>query len=504
MKKLLLLFTAVTLSFISQAQYESRSIVFGEDATEFHNPVEVNKGVSAPVTHPLGFLNSNYSNPGAKKTSVGAPRWYSYYYTVDQLLGGTFTGSSSLYIQIPIWNDSAVTQLYYDGTRYYYGAINFCGIGQVIDPIHFQSYRDTDLLNAMYGLTSGAGQLLQVTDTSEYRVDSVRLQAGYIRISSKDSVVDTLILSVAPCNHAYVYGMTEWPMVSNIDLGTDTALVGFAPIAVDSDMRAANTEVPAYPEKKWKVLLHKSDGDTLFSVGGVPGYDSIKTFTYAVPGSGVKIPAGYDFVITATFKSGEPAVNIRPGIDSFNEYNHWMPVSGYEYARPGGGYMTYWYNQYNDQNSSNMLFPKKTSYYEPTIYVQAHNTNKNFDYQYHNIQAFITCPTCPSITDAPADKSFHHLGGITAVNNVKNIIGSVVAYPNPANTQLGIPFTLKQSEHVKIYLTNTIGQIVAIQNLGNVVSGRVEFNVSGFNSGIYFYTLEAGAEKATGRIAIVH
>lgn len=505
MKKILLLLTAITLSFITRAQYESRSIVLTDDATVFRNPVEVNKGVAAPVSHPLGFLNSHKNNPGAKTTTVGDPRWYSYYLTIDQLLGGTFTSSNPLNIQIPLWNDSTVTQLFYDGVRYYYGAINFCGVAQVIDPIHFQSYRDTDLLNVTYGIPSGSGQLLQVTDTNTYRVDSVAIQAGYVRISSRSSIVDTLILSVAPCNHAYVYGLTAWPMVSNIDLGTDTALVGFAPIAVDSDLRAANSEVPAFPEKKWKVLLHESDGDTLFSIGGVPGYDSVKTYTYAVPGGGVQIPAGYDFVVTATFKSGEPEGHITPGVDSFNEYNHWMPISGYEYSRPAGGYMTYWYNQLNDQNSSNMLFPKKTSYYEPTIYVQAHNQNKNFDYQYHNIQAYVTCPTCPSITNAPADTSFHHLGGIrVSVNAVRSIIGSIIAYPNPATTQLSIPFTLQQNVDAKVYLTNAIGQIVASQNMGKVNNGRAEFNVSGLNSGVYFYTLDAGGEKITGRITIVH
>ena len=504
MKKILLLLTSITLSFLSQAQYANRSVMLTDDANVFHTPTETTKGVSAPESHPLGFLNAGYKSAGAKTTGGTIyPRWYSHYFVVDQLLGGAFTGSSPLFTQIPIWNDSAVTQRFYDGVHYYYGGINFCGVAQVIDPIHFQEFRDTDLLGLIYG--TGTSQFLQVTDTNTYTVDSVALEAGYIRIASRASIVDTLILSVAPCRHAYVYGLTAWPMVNDINIGTDTALIGFAPITVDSDLRAANSEVPSFPGQKWKVLLQASDGDTTFSVGGVPGYDSVKTKVYTVPNGGVKIPAGYGFVITATFKSGEPDSNIHPGVDSFSKFNHWMPVTGYEYPYPTGGYMTYWYNQYNDENSSNMLFPKKTSYYEPTIYVQAHNNNKNFDYQYHNIQGHVVCATCPSIADAPTDTSFHHLGGSgLSVNTVKNIIGTVMALPNPANTQLNIPFTLQQSANTRIYLTNTIGQVIAVQNLGKVTSGRAEFNVSGLSSGMYFYTLNAGGERITGRIAIVH
>ncbi|MBA3829771.1 MAG: T9SS type A sorting domain-containing protein [Taibaiella sp.] len=503
MKKILLPILALTLSCSAFAQSASTSVVNVLSEQDYKNPVQLYKGLARneKLTFPV-------QQSGSHLRTTGTPinRWYSHYSVINEEKGKPFTTAPAQISQIPLWFDSSVTQRFYNGTGYFYGTINFCSVGQVIDPIHFTEFNDTILLNTMYA-ASGTSDFIAVSATDNYIVDSINIQAGYVRVSSKPSVVDTLILSVTPTKHAYIYGQTAWPQISHIStmLPSDTALVGFATINVDTALRAGKSDISTSPGQTWKVLLHATDGDTLFSVGGVSGYDSIKPYTYTVPNGGASIPAGYEVSITATFKSGEPTANIHPGIDSFNEYNHWMPVSAYEYPNTTGGYMTYWYDQFNDQNSSDLLFPKKLDYYEPTIYIQAHNDNAKFSYQYHNIQAHITCATCHSIGTSSTDTSFHHQGGNGVfVSNIPAIINTIKTFPNPANSQVTIAFTLSQSAVVNISLSNAIGQTVNFQKMGNVNNGKAVFNTAVLPAGVYFYTFTAGAERTTGRVIITH
>jgi hypothetical protein len=104
---------------------------------------------------------------------------------------------------------------------------------------------------------------------------------------------------------------------------------------------------------------------------------------------------------------------------------------------------------------------------------------------YYNMH--LVCPTC----------------GLSGVNNLNNILNSN-AYPNPATAEVYVPFNLNKSANVTVTLVNTLGQVVATQNMGNVVNGKATFNTAVLPAGVYFYNVIANGEHATGRVVVAH
>lgn len=66
-------------------------------------------------------------------------------------------------------------------------------------------------------------------------------------------------------------------------------------------------------------------------------------------------------------------------------------------------------------------------------------------------------------------------------------------YPNPFNPSTVITYSLPEAAHVTLKVFNAIGQEVSTLVNGVVEAGNhnVEFNASGFSSGIYYYRLDA-------------
>jgi hypothetical protein len=89
------------------------------------------------------------------------------------------------------------------------------------------------------------------------------------------------------------------------------------------------------------------------------------------------------------------------------------------------------------------------------------------------------------------------------------------SYPNPSNPETWIPFRLSQDTEVKIEIYNVAGQLVRTLTLGrkaagNYISRQRAAHWDGANnagekvtSGIYFYTINAGAFKATRRMVML-
>jgi hypothetical protein len=116
----------------------------------------------------------------------------------------------------------------------------------------------------------------------------------------------------------------------------------------------------------------------------------------------------------------------------------------------------------------------------PGIFYQSDGFNTNFSFH-------VTCNTCVDLK----------------VANVSNILGAS-AYPNPASTEINVPFSLKNAADVKVSLTNAIGQVMATKSAGNSTNGKVVFNTAELANGIYFYTVEANGEHKTGRVVVAH
>ncbi|HAQ61926.1 TPA: hypothetical protein DCR49_08010 [Candidatus Delongbacteria bacterium] len=78
-------------------------------------------------------------------------------------------------------------------------------------------------------------------------------------------------------------------------------------------------------------------------------------------------------------------------------------------------------------------------------------------------------------------------------------------YPNPFNPETEISFSLPREEQVTLSVFNSDGQLVKELVKGRISAGNhsVNFNAENLNSGIYFYTLEAGSSKLSKKMLLI-
>jgi len=91
-----------------------------------------------------------------------------------------------------------------------------------------------------------------------------------------------------------------------------------------------------------------------------------------------------------------------------------------------------------------------------------------------------------------------------SVTNVNNNLTGVNAFPNPSSSSLNVTYNLATATDVTVTLTNTIGQVVATQNIANASSGNATFNTAALPAGVYAYTVSANGERSTGKVVVAH
>ena len=72
------------------------------------------------------------------------------------------------------------------------------------------------------------------------------------------------------------------------------------------------------------------------------------------------------------------------------------------------------------------------------------------------------------------------------------VTSSLNVYPNPANNDATISYSLNKSGNVEIVITDIMGRTVKTMNQGNQVAGtsyNVNLSTSDLDNGTYFYTL---------------
>ena len=81
---------------------------------------------------------------------------------------------------------------------------------------------------------------------------------------------------------------------------------------------------------------------------------------------------------------------------------------------------------------------------------------------------------------------YHDCGTITGTEDEETFSSQMKVYPNPASDNLNITFNISESSETKIELINTLGSVVAINNLGlrSVGNQKVNITTSGL-SGIW-------------------
>lgn len=78
--------------------------------------------------------------------------------------------------------------------------------------------------------------------------------------------------------------------------------------------------------------------------------------------------------------------------------------------------------------------------------------------------------------------------------------------PNPFSDQARIAVVLEKSSPVTVHITTMTGERVTSLNFGPLSSGKNMLTIDGANlaSGLYFYTVQSGDEKFTGKMIIEH
>ncbi len=80
----------------------------------------------------------------------------------------------------------------------------------------------------------------------------------------------------------------------------------------------------------------------------------------------------------------------------------------------------------------------------------------------------------------------------------------VVSYPNPAKDVFQIKYDLQVGGNVKLTVTDISGKVQLTRNLGTHTIGsyNTQIDVTGFTSGVYFYSLEVDQVKITRRFVV--
>jgi len=96
---------------------------------------------------------------------------------------------------------------------------------------------------------------------------------------------------------------------------------------------------------------------------------------------------------------------------------------------------------------------------------------------------------------------------ITGINeNEQSIFDYDVSqnYPNPFNLTSLVKVNLRNSSDLQITVTNLTGQLVYESEIVHALPGMIVLEIDGskLNTGLYFYTVKAGASTITKKMII--
>lgn len=450
MKKLLLLFAAGSFATVAFAQSANVSMVKID-----YNSSARPQSVPTSAKPALSSIKTKYANKSTG--TVGGSRVYNYLDYLSVINPAILNNDTYPYM----WHHNDVLGIYGNGSG-----------GTEADTIRFSSYAMT-LDPTLPGFNDGTAfpGTIAINKNNSYTVDSVRVYGIYGRNRNITSTVDTLRFS-------FVYGNgtgTNLPVYfysgMQANFGSDT--VRFASIQYDATKNIAartSTSTPTVVVKD--VYLQASD-------------TAVTSFAAKV--GDVTVPAGQFLGVTVSFKSGE----VVPALDTIflGSLNPNMPFK-HGMFRPqifeenSGSYPTYTPGHYN---TGFVKFLPDTGGYAG-LYLPSYAFVAAFQDEIPNIDVRISCATCFQ----------------TAVPTVTNIISKSEAYPNPAYSEVVVPFTISRNANVTVTLANAMGQVVNTQKMGNLTSGQAVFPVSNLADGIYFYTIQADEHRTTGRVVVAH
>ena len=400
------------------------------------------------------------SSSGFVKAQSTQSGWYDFVnsFSIAQANGG-FDLNKNLFSAIT-WPDTFVKIIYINantsGADPQYS--NWCSWGTSFDPTDSIFSLDGDALDAVPG-------------TSNFSVDSVEYFYSYQR-HTNSSVIDTLVFQatkVAATNSFVFTDQTTHQVIQRIGtVGYDnkTALAKNMDITVKIPLGAADTSTFAFKTFSQKLNISCSPGDFVVStVTFKPGNAYKKNDTIA------------DFYAADT-NAGRPTKKFntfRLLIDEDLNATENRPL------RPNNGLVVNSQQRYiNDWFQSPSLSP---------MYIAATGFGaRGATALYPRTQYKVT-------------SDFR-----TAIDNRKSTdfsVGNV--YPNPANGNAVIPFSLTKSENINVEISDMLGRKIMTVASGDYSSGKhnVSFNTESMKPGLYFYTFTANGFTQTGKFTVV-
>ena len=457
MKKIFLLLTLGSVAFSLQAQVANRSVLFSssnnaEQATKLK--VDGAKDILGHTLH----ANQQVAN---KTTAGPTQRWYNYGDYMDTMLRNSSlaTGVSG----VIIWNDTLGRVLYSSGI----GNNNMVSVGSILQP-QVSGFNDP----AYY-----PGAML-IDNSKAYNIDSIRMYGNFNIAPLKSGVVDTFILTTLKGTNLY----QTYYLGMMTDYGHDTLFC--ADINYDSVKNtASNGGGPAVTTVK-------------IPINAAMRYDTLPSGTFVLrAGVNISAAAGEFVAVSLSFKSGDASFpTVAPGdtLESFGasapKYNSFYPWAIFKEAGANTDFAPYTPGDYNE-GLYKTLPSYENGYAVDYVPMWAWTSGGGASYLQHIYMDWrANCTNCSTV----------------GVNEVVKNITSVNAYPNPATSQLNVNFNVLSATDVTVTLTNTVGQVIATQNVNNATSGTATFNTAKIATGVYFYTVIANGERSTGRVVVAN
>jgi hypothetical protein len=402
-----------------------------------------------------------------KTTTVGGSDWFSF----GDLM---YSSTTSKYYYNTMYNDSNVIHSSPSGN------VNIFehGFGMSFDPTDSVFHGGDYALKTVMGPIANSAYItnIRVTQNNAYTVDSIRFPFKYYR--KDNSVVDTMLITVVKTNRTNSTGPGVYSFTGP-NTGRSSGVVVINPANNKADSVPAGTMVIT------KLLDATFAADTTTGTGS--GYSNYCINGIALP-STISLNAGEILVIYVTVRFKAYPLNTNESAANIARfYTYDFSGAAGTPKQCGGSFMA---GLINDNH---------------TIYHATVSDTMGFHWQGHNIvipsvfyledgsftdmDVKVTCTTCPVLNVANL--------------NVSNI-ASVSAYPNPTNADITINFDLKEAANTTVSISNTVGQVLATQELGMTQKATANFNTDKLANGIYFYTVDANGQHQTNRFVVAH
>lgn len=462
MKKLFLLSIMGSICLSASAQLNRSSVIFNANKTdEAGRNLTVGTAAKNDVighTRRAGAA-SGYAN---KTTATATERWYNYGDYFDAVI--VDAGNSTAVSGVIIWNDTLGRVNYTSGVA----NNNMVSVASILQP-QIAGFNDPQWYNgAMY-----------LDNTNAYTVDSFVIYGNHNFSPSKTGVVDTLIFTTL--HGANILSTGYLGMMANY--GVDTL--------------------------RCKTLNHDSVTNTGAATAGPAPYtfkvpitsamwgDTTTNGTYvlkmALP-TNISAAAGDMVAMTITFKTGDASFpTTLPGglIENFDNtytYNSFYPWSIFKEIGTNPAFATYTVGDFNE-GLYKTLPSYENGYSGEYVPMWAWSTATGASYLQHIYMDWhVKCSNC----------------GVVGVKETVKTVAQLNAVPNPASNEVKVSFNLTSAADAVVTLTNTVGQVVASQTVKANAAGVATFNTASLPSGVYFYSVVANGDQATGRIAVAH